>query len=158
MDPYVLGDGVLVMTPFCSVLQCLCARPLASALMRFRSASARAPCRDLSAASLPASPACLPLPASPCARAISPGSVRPADFYRSPEQEGELQKGGKRSSARCLALMVCSCSCGCMHSTPRSSRATRATCAACVWQLTGSSTGPQVPQVPLRRLSPPATR
>ena len=62
------------MTPFFSVLQCLCARPLASALMRFRSAKRGLVMPSTPAASLPASPACLPLPASPCVClcAISP--------------------------------------------------------------------------------------
>ena len=59
MDPYVLGDGVLVMTPFCSVLQCLCARPLASALMRFRSAK-RGVVMPTTLSRLAACVACLP--------------------------------------------------------------------------------------------------
>ena len=134
MDPYVLGDGVLVMTPFCSVLQCLCARPLASALMRFRSAK-RGVVMPTTLSRLAACVACLP--ATPCLslRALHIArSVRPAGCRRSSEQEGESQKRGKRSSRTLPPGSWCACSQGCKHSMrmrcPCHSHHTRAACVA----------------------------
>ena len=107
MDPYVLGDGVLVMTPFCSVLQCLCARPWRPLSCGSAPLSAVSSCRRLSAASLPASPACLPLPASPCARSISPAQCGLPVVAGLLNKRGKRKKGGSARRHVASRLMVC---------------------------------------------------
>ena len=148
MDPYVLGDGVLVMTPFCSVLQCLCARPLASALCGSAPLSAVSSCRRLSAASLPASPACLPLPASPCARSISPAQCGLPVVAGLLNKRGNHKKGGSAQRARCLQAHSVHAPRAVTTARARVARATRITHAPRGWLLAGSSTG-RDPQVPL---------